>query len=168
MNQKRAFIFFSFFEFPRESSRDRRGDFPGRPQPGPTLGPGVRVRGECRLSPKTQVSLVRMRPRELSGYHKDEPSCSSSYIRALRVRVTGLERWQGPTPRFTHEVTFTSRHHPYDVITPDATPSHDVITPMTSSPLTLHPFDMNLTAKFDWQVTWSRSARWLVNLYHVT
>ena len=56
----------------------------------------------------------------------DETSGSSTNIRALRVRVRVREGLgeQGPTPRFpTHEVTFTSRHHP-----------HDVITPMTSLP----------------------------------
>ena len=48
----------------------------------------------------------------------DETSRSSSNIRALRVRVrgTGLGL-QGHTPKSTpHKVTFTTRHHPYDVI----------------------------------------------------
>ena len=53
----------------------------------------VRMKGNAVYPPKTQVYGVRMRPREFFvAYHKDEPSPSSSNIRALRVRVrvTGL------------------------------------------------------------------------------
>ena len=57
---KKRVYFFLLFEFPRESSRDHRGDFPG------DLDPGVRAKGEHRLPPKPQVDVVRMRPRELS------------------------------------------------------------------------------------------------------
>ena len=43
---KKRVDFFLLFEFPRESSRDHRGDFPV------DLDPGVRAKGEPRLPPK--------------------------------------------------------------------------------------------------------------------
>ena len=56
--------------------------------------PRVRVRAQENTvdPPKTQVYLLRMRPREWKCSHMDETSPSSTHIRALRVRVrvTGL------------------------------------------------------------------------------
>ena len=67
-------------------------DCPGGTSTQPQPRVRVRAQGNTVNPPKTQVSLVRMRPREFLAYHKDEPSPSSSNIRALRVRVkvTGL------------------------------------------------------------------------------
>ena len=79
MCKKRAFIFFMKFEFPRESSRDRR------PHPSPR-GQG---QGEQRGPPKNPSVSSAHAPSTILSYgsHMDEPSGSSSYIRALRVRV---------------------------------------------------------------------------------
>ena len=81
-------FFFPFFEFPREYPRDCPGGTSTQPQPRVR----VRTQGNAIEPPKTQVSFVRMRPREFLAYHKDETSSSSTHIRALRVRVrvTGL------------------------------------------------------------------------------
>ena len=76
-------FFFPFFEFPREYPRD----CPGGPRPCPSLGLGSGPRESAVYPPKTQVYLLRMRPRELKCSHMDETSSSSTNIRALRVRV---------------------------------------------------------------------------------
>ena len=57
---KKRVDFFLLFEFPRESSRDHRGDFPV------DLDPGSGPRGSAVYPQKAQVDVVRMRPRELS------------------------------------------------------------------------------------------------------
>ena len=90
----------------------------------------------------------------------DETSRSSSNITALRVRVreTGLGL-QGHTPKSTpHKVTFTTRHHSYDVIHALMSDWQLINTPMTSWKALMS----------DWQVRWPLVARWLVHLYHVT
>ena len=64
----------------------------GEPRPHPSLARGSGPTANAVDPPKTQVVVVRMRPREFLPYHMDENSGSSTNIRALRVRVrvTGL------------------------------------------------------------------------------
>ena len=145
-------FFFPFFEFPREYPRD----CPGGPRPCPSLGLGSGPRESAVYPPKTQVYLLRMRPRELKCSHMDENSSWSTNIRALRVRVRvtgalGLGL-QGPHNNLTHFYNTSSPLWRHD---------H---TPMMSWPLWRHQKHL----KFDWQVTWPSAARWLVHLYHVT
>ena len=92
----------------------------GGPRPHPSLARGSGPTENAVDPPNTQVDGVRMRPREFLPYHKDKNSSSSTNIRALRVREKGNRALglglQGHTPT-GHEVTFTTRHHPYDVMT---------------------------------------------------
>ena len=112
---KNAFIFYYFLNS-LGNTHVTAGGTPKGPRPGPTLAQGSGFGGSAVNPPKTQVSLVRMRPREFGqGYHKNEHSASSSYIRALRVRVWGRAA-HGPHPRWSllHDVITPWRHYLFD------------------------------------------------------
>ena len=110
----------------------------------PHPSPGVRIRAERRLSPKNPSVFSAHAPSWIFlGYHKDEHSGSSSYIRALRSRGLGLtDPPQGSPMRSLLDHVITPWRH--------------------------HLFDIRLTSQFVWQVTWPLAERWLVHLFHVT